>query len=72
MRTSESDACCLRASLGRRAFFLLLISLANAYVAKIRGKEARKAEIFVARVMFAFRNKVTLGIFSQFTEKMRK
>lgn len=26
----------------------------------------------MARVMFAFRNKVILGIFSQFTEKMRK
>lgn len=26
----------------------------------------------MARVMFAFRNKVTLGIFSQFTERMQK
>lgn len=72
IKTSKSDACCLRTSLGQRAFFFCWFLWANAYAAEIHGREARRAEIFLARVMFAFRNKVTLGIFSQFTEKMQK
>ena len=39
---------------------------------KYADKNAKERNFFGTRVMFAFRNKVILGIFSQFTEKMRK